>query len=133
MENTASSFRFFDNQKTGTPEAGARANGTVIGAGVVIKGSIAASGDIAIAGTVEGDVTSQARLVVVAGGAVTGTLQAVEIVVSGKLQGDSVASKSITMQANAEVRGDVSTPQIVIEPGATFVGRCSMPQNSAQG
>lgn len=133
MENTASSFRFFDNQKTNTPETGGRANGTVIGAGVVVKGSIAANGDIAIAGTVEGDITSQARLVVAPGGAITGSLQAVEIVVSGKVQGDSVASKSITMQANAEVRGDVSTPQIVIEPGATFVGRCSMPQNAIQG
>lgn len=131
MENTASSFRFFDNQKPGTPETGGRANGTVIGAGVVIKGSIAASGDIAIAGTVEGDVASQARLVVAPGGSITGSLQAIEIVVAGKVQGDSAASKSITMQANAEVRGDVSTPQIVIEPGATFVGRCSMPQSAA--
>jgi len=61
---------------------------------------------------------------------VKGRIEASEIVIGGKLVGDSVAAKALSLQGSAEVRGDVTTPQIVIEPGATFVGRCSMPQTA---
>jgi cytoskeletal protein CcmA (bactofilin family) len=132
MTNTASSFQFFDQQK-GAASDSARSNGSVVGAGMVLKGSLSAVGDVVIAGTVDGNVTSQARVVIAAGGVVTGKVDATELVVGGRLLGDSVASKSLCLQASAEVRGDVTTPQIVIEPGATFVGRCSMPQAASQG
>ena len=132
MTNTASSFRFIDPQKTSGSEAAAK-NGSVIGVGLVLTGSIAAVGNVLVGGTVDGNVRSEARVVIAAGGVVTGKLDATEIVVAGKLLGDSVASKSIVLQGSAEVRGDVTTPQIVIEPGATFVGRCSMPQGAPAG
>jgi cytoskeletal protein CcmA (bactofilin family) len=99
---------------------------------LVLKGSIAAVGDVLVAGTVDGNVSSEARVVIAVGGLVSGKVDAAEIVVAGKLLGDSVASKSLALQGSAEVRGDVTTPQIVIEPGATFVGRCSMPQVAPQ-
>ena len=131
MTNTASSFQFLDPQKASGNDAATKP-GSVIGSGLVLKGSIAAKGDVLVAGTVDGNVSSEARVVIAAGGVVTGKVDAMEIVVAGKLLGDSVASKSLTLQGSAEVRGDVTTPQIVIEPGATFVGRCSMPQVAQQ-
>jgi cytoskeletal protein CcmA (bactofilin family) len=131
MTNTASSFQFLDPQKAGAGDVAAK-NGSVIGAGLVLKGSIAAVGDVLVAGAVDGNVSSEARVVIAVGGLVSGKVDAMEIVVAGKLLGDSVASKSLALQGSAEVRGDVTTPQIVIEPGATFVGRCSMPQAAPQ-
>lgn len=129
MTNTASSFQFLDPQKGNGSDISRNAN-SVIGAGVVIKGAISAAGDVVVAGTLEGDLVSQARVVVAAGGFVKGRIEASEIVIGGKLVGDSVAAKALSLQGSAEVRGDVTTPQIVIEPGATFVGRCSMPQTA---
>jgi cytoskeletal protein CcmA (bactofilin family) len=129
MTNTASSFQFLDPQKAGSADAARNAH-SVIGAGVVVQGSISGTGDIVIAGTLEGDISSQARVVIAAGGCVKGAVEAAEIVIAGKLEGNSMAAKALSLQGSAEVRGDVVTPQIVIEPGATFVGRCSMPQAS---
>ncbi len=111
-------------------EGAVRAGATVLGTEAQIVGNVAATGDIVIAGTVEGEVTSQGRVTIAAGGAVKGRIAATEIVIEGRLLGDSVATKSLTMMTTAQVRGDVSTPVIVVEPGASFVGRCVMPEGA---
>lgn len=128
MANEARSFQFFDSTKSQPKEGDARVAATVIGAGVAIKGSLKSAGDVTIAGVFEGDVACEGRVTIAAGATVVGNLGATDVVLGGKIQGNSVATKSLTILSTAEVRGDVATPQIVIEPGATFVGRCSMPK-----
>jgi cytoskeletal protein CcmA (bactofilin family) len=115
------------NSKFTLGSAGAKGGATVIGADTAIKGDIKSRGDIVVSGVVEGEVASDSKIVVAAGGAVTGRLVAVEVVVEGKLTGDVSASKSTSLLNGSELRGDVATQVIMIEPGATFVGRCSMP------
>jgi cytoskeletal protein CcmA (bactofilin family) len=128
MANEARSFQFFDSTKSSPNEASACAGTTVIGADVVLKGNLKSAGDVVIAGVFEGDVACDGRVTIVAGATLIGAVGAAEVVLGGKVQGNSVATKMLTLLSSAEVRGDVTTPQIVIEPGATFVGRCSMPQ-----
>ncbi len=128
--NTADSFG--KGNKFSLGEGAARAGSTVLGTEAQISGNIAATGDIVIAGVIEGEVTSQGRVTIANGGAVKGRVSAIEIVIEGKLLGDSVASKSLSMMTTAQVRGDISTPVIVIEPGASFVGRCAMPEGTTR-
>jgi cytoskeletal protein CcmA (bactofilin family) len=131
MANTAGSFQFFDSTKGGSAEGNNRASATVIGQDVVFKGHLKSGSDVVIAGIFEGDVASEGRVTVVAGAQVVGSIAAAEVVLGGRIQGNSIASKALTLLGTADVRGDVTTPQIVIEPGATFVGRCSMPKGAA--
>jgi len=128
MANEVRSFQFFDSTKTAPNEGNARAATTVIGTDVVLKGNLKSAGDVVIAGIFEGDVACDGRVTIAAGATLIGAVGAAEVVLGGKVQGNSVAKKSLTLLNTAEVRGDVTTPQIVIEPGATFVGRCTMPQ-----
>jgi cytoskeletal protein CcmA (bactofilin family) len=128
MANEVRSFQFFDSTKTAPNESGARGGATVIGADVVLKGNLKSAGDVVIAGVFEGDVACDGRVTIAAGATLIGAVGAAEVVLGGKVQGNSVATKALTLLSSAEVRGDVTTPQIVIEPGATFVGRCTMPQ-----
>ena len=128
MANEVRSFQFFDSTKTGPNEGNARAGTTVIGTDVVLKGNLKSAGDVVIAGIFEGDVACDGRVTIAAGATLIGAVGAAEVVLGGKVQGNSVATKSLTLLSTSEVRGDVTTPQIVIEPGATFVGRCTMPQ-----
>jgi cytoskeletal protein CcmA (bactofilin family) len=104
---------------------------TVIGPEAVFRGDIKTKGDIVISGAVEGEVSSESKLVIAQGGSVSGRVTAVEVVLEGRLVGDSIASKSLSILSSAQVKGDVSTPVIMIEPGATFVGRCSMTEQAA--
>ena len=101
---------------------------TIIAAETTFKGDIKSRGDIVVSGVVEGEVVSDSKIVVAAGGSVTGRLSAAEIVLEGKLTGDAHAARSTSLLNGSELRGDVTTEQITIEPGATFVGRCAMPE-----
>lgn len=130
MANEARTFQFFDSTKTPSNENAARTGATVIAADVVLKGNLKSAGDVVIAGVFEGDVACEGRVTIVAGATLVGAVGAAEVVLGGKVQGNSVATKALTLLSTAEVRGDVTTPQIVIEPGATFVGRCTMPQTA---
>jgi cytoskeletal protein CcmA (bactofilin family) len=128
MANEARSFQFFDSTKTPANEGVARSGATVIGPDVVLKGNLKSGGDVLIVGTFEGDIACEGRLTIAAGANLVGSVGASEVILGGQIKGNSVATKSLTLLSTAEVRGDVTTPQIVIEPGATFVGRCTMPQ-----
>jgi cytoskeletal protein CcmA (bactofilin family) len=130
MANEARTFQFFDSTKTPSNENAARTGATVIAADVVLKGNLKSAGDVVIAGVFEGDVACEGRVTIVAGATLVGAVGAAEVVLGGKVQGNSVATKALTLLSTAEVRGDVTTPQIVIEPGATIVGRCTMPQTA---
>jgi cytoskeletal protein CcmA (bactofilin family) len=118
------------NSKFTLGPAGAKGGSTMIGADTAIKGDIKSRGDIVVSGVVEGEVASDSKIVVAAGGSVTGRLVAVEVVIEGKLTGDVSASKSASLLNGSELRGDIATQVIMIEPGATFVGRCSMPETT---
>jgi len=128
MANEARSFQFFDSTKTPADEGVARSGATVIGPDVVLKGNLKSGGDVLIAGTFEGEIACEGRLTIAAGANLVGSVGASEVILGGQIKGNSVATTSLTLLSTAEVRGDVTTPQIVIEPGATFVGRCTMPQ-----
>jgi cytoskeletal protein CcmA (bactofilin family) len=109
----------------------AKNTATIVGPEAVLRGDVRSKGDIVIVGSVEGEVVSEAKIIIASGGSVTGKVTALEVVLEGKLTGDSVATKGLSILSSAEVRGDVTTPVIMIEPGATFVGRCSMSEQPA--
>lgn len=116
------------NSKFTLGASASRGSATVIGADTTFKGDIKSKGDIVIAGMVEGEVASETKITISAGGVVTGRLAANEIVLEGRLSGDALGTKSVSLMNGSDLRGDVSTQVIMIEPGATFVGRCSMPE-----
>ena len=111
---------------------GVTAHDTCIGSEVVITGDIKAAGDVVVAGLIEGQLLSDAKVVILDGGIVKGSIQASDIVVAGTIKGDMTAIHSLTLSATAVARGDVTTQRLVIEPGASFVGRCAMPEPSQQ-
>ena len=106
------------NSKFTLGATAAKGGATVIGADTALKGDIKSRGDIVVSGVVEGEVSSESKIV------------AAEVVVEGRLAGDVAASKSASLLNGSEVRGDIATQVIMIEPGATFVGRCSMPETT---
>ena len=133
MGNPALSGELKGNGSTftlGGASAGVKGGATVVGPEASFRGDIKARGDIVVAGNVEGEISSDTKIVIAAGGNVTGRLVATEIVIEGRLVGDATGSKSLSIIKSAELRGDVTTPVIMIEPGATFVGRCTMPEEA---
>jgi hypothetical protein len=48
------------------------------------------------------------------------------IVLGGTLRGDVVAHRLVELHAPGAVHGDIETPQLFIDKGATFSGKCTM-------
>lgn len=99
---------------------------TMISEEAHLKGSLEATSDVRIAGTLTGDVKSQGKVIVASSAKVEGNMSAKEADISGHYKGDIKTTEKITIRKGAELEGDLSTKTIVIEEGAQFNGQLSM-------
>ena len=95
---------------------------TVIGSSSFVRGRITGSGDVEIAGRVEGDVTCSGDVLVDAGGLVAANISARRIVVRGAVKGDLTAEDAVILEAGARVVGDLRAPRIAIAQGGLVRG-----------
>ena len=102
-------------------------NGTLISAGTVVSGVLRGKGPLAIAGRVEGRVTIEGDVDVVAKGFVGSEIEADFVRVRGSSKGVLKARQQATIEAGAQVEGDVHAPRIEIDPQARVKARLHMP------
>jgi cytoskeletal protein CcmA (bactofilin family) len=94
--------------------------------GTKISGDIHSESNIRIDGTVDGNVTTTAKIVVGENGIVTGNLKSADADIEGTLHGDATINGVLILREKALVHGDIQTHRIHIEEGATFNGACQM-------
>ena len=94
--------------------------------GTKVSGDIHSESNIRIDGTVDGNVTTTAKIVVGENGIVTGNLKSADADIEGKLLGDATINGVLILREKATVDGDIHTQRIHIEEGATFNGACQM-------
>jgi len=95
---------------------------SVIGAGTVVRGTLAGEGSLEIHGRVEGDVNMTGDVSVREGGAVLGDVVAGKISVAGAVQGNLRGSEAVLLERGAKVVGDLNAPRIGIANGALVRG-----------
>ncbi len=101
--------------------AGARSSLSVIAADTSISGDIGGNGEIRIEGEVRGSIVA-ARVSVVEGGYVSGSIFAEFLRIEGTVEGP-VEAMCVTITRGAHVLGNVTHNTLTIEPGATVDGR----------
>ncbi len=95
---------------------------TVIGPGSVVRGRVTGTGDLEIAGRIEGDVSCTGDVTVESSGLVGASISARRIVVRGAVKGDLVAEDAVLIEAGARVVGDLRAPRIAVAPGGLVRG-----------
>jgi cytoskeletal protein CcmA (bactofilin family) len=127
---------------------GARIEGTFTSSGGLrihghLKGSIEVDGEVSVAngsevqadikarsislaGRVKGNLTAPGAVVLPARSHVDGDVQADSVTVHGVVNGDVVAAQKAMLGREARLRGDITCRSLVIEEGASFVGRSIM-------
>lgn len=95
--------------------------------GSEIQGELRFETNFRVEGRVVGTVSSQGSLVVGDQGEVDGEIKVGEIFVAGTVKGKVQALRRLQIAPGGKVYADVHTPALVIEDGALFEGRCSMP------
>jgi cytoskeletal protein CcmA (bactofilin family) len=105
----------------------ARAEITIIGKSIVIKGELSCSEELYVDGQVEGVIDPKGnRLTVGPNGRVKANVNASVVVVQGKLDGNVQASDRVDLKQSAVVTGDIAAQRISIDEGAYFKGRVNI-------
>lgn len=97
-----------------------------INSDTVIEGSIKATGNLRIDGTVKGTLECKGRLVVGASGIVEGEIHCENAEIEGTLKANITVTELLSLKSTAKVQGDIFTKKLAIEPGSNFTGSCSM-------
>jgi cytoskeletal protein CcmA (bactofilin family) len=96
---------------------------TFIASGAKVHGPLVTSGDVTVAGRVDGNLRADGAVSVLAGGSVTAELRGTRVRIEGAVIGNVFASERIEVLAGARVVGDLRAPTIELAPGAVVEGR----------
>lgn len=99
----------------------------LLGRGTEYEGKLVFEGRVRIDGRFVGEIHSDDMLILGEGAEVRARVRVGTLIVrGGVLVGDVVARQLVEIHAPGQVRGDITTPQIFIDKGVVFEGRCTM-------
>lgn len=112
------------------PQSTPAGNGTtLVSAGTVLKGNIQSNGDLRIDGTIHGNISSNAKIIIGASGVVEGDISGNQADIVGRVNGDIRAKELLQLRGDSVVTGNLYTGKLQVEPSATFNGQCHMGAN----
>ena len=101
----------------------------ILGADVEVKGTIKFQGDMTIDGKVEGEITSPGVLTVGENAEIRGEIKTKSVTVLGKVHGNIIVEERCELKTRAVLMGDLKAARLMIEEGATFVGKSEVTPN----
>lgn len=121
---------FNSKNKTDMQQTTNTGNGTtLISAGTTLKGDINSNGDLRIDGTIIGNISSSAKIIVGNSGVVEGDISGNQADVVGKVSGNIRAKELLQLRGESVVTGNLYAGKLQVEPSATFNGQCHMGAN----
>ncbi len=99
----------------------------LLGPGTTYKGKLTFAGRVRLEGKFEGEIFSDDMLIVANGAEIKATIDVgTLIVLGGEVHGAVRARQLVELHNPGQVHGDIETPQIFIDKGAAFFGKCTM-------
>ena len=102
---------------------------TLISAGTTLKGDLSSNSDLRIDGTIIGNVSSSAKIVIGASGNVEGDISGNQADIVGKVSGNIKTKDLLQLRGDCVVNGNVYAGKLQVEPTAIFNGQCHMGSN----
>jgi len=97
---------------------------------VEIKGSIKFANEFTFDGKLEGEITSNDGILTVGeNGDVKGEIKAKSVIVMGKVNGPITVNERCELRGRSQLIGDLRAARLIIEEGATFVGKSEVSPN----
>ena len=98
----------------------------IIGKGTSIQGDIDAESSIRLEGTITGNITTRAKVVLAVDALLKGNIKAENVEIAGTVEGKIRASVALVLKPQAVIKGDIHINQLIVEGGAQFNGKCYM-------
>jgi len=96
---------------------------------VEIKGSIKFLNELTVDGKIEGEINSAGILTVGENSEIKGEIKTKSVTVYGKVHGNITVEDRCELKGRASLYGDLKATRLVIEDGATFVGKSEVTPN----
>jgi cytoskeletal protein CcmA (bactofilin family) len=96
---------------------------------VEIKGSIKFQNELTVDGKIEGEINSAGVLTVGENAEIKGEIKTKSVTVYGKVHGNITVEDRCELKGRASLYGDLKATRLVIEDGATFVGKSEVTPN----
>jgi cytoskeletal protein CcmA (bactofilin family) len=99
---------------------------------VDIKGTIRFENELIFDGKIEGEIISDnGSLTIGKNAAVNGEVKTKSVVVHGTVTGNIIVAERCELKASSQLTGDLKAMRIVIEEGATFIGKSEVTPNKS--
>ncbi len=112
----------FSSKSKSEIDVSSSSGASLIGAGTIIKGDIISSGDIRIDGTLKGNISGSAKVLIGADGSVEGDIEGQQADILGKVTGKIIIKDLLNLRGKAVLKGDVAAGKLQVEPTVTFTG-----------
>ena len=99
---------------------------SIIGEGSEFVGEFKVDGLIRIDGKFKGLINTNGKVLVGKTGTVDTDIRAKIVVLGGTINGSVYASERVILLATSKLYGDIVTPNLVLEDGALFHGKCTV-------
>lgn len=113
------------------PTTTSGANRNHLSSDVEIKGTLKFQNDLVFDGKIEGEIISNATLTVGKSANVVGEVKSKSVIINGSVQGNIDVAERVELKATAQLIGDLRAARIIIEDGATFVGKSEVSPNKS--
>lgn len=94
-----------------------------VGPGLVLEGTLRASGPVAVAGRVQGEIVSAGLVRILPGGVVSGPVEGLAALIEGRVEGSVTVHEAAEIAAQAQIIGNLEGPSLAIAEGAYVAGR----------
>ena len=99
---------------------------TIVEDDISFTGNIKIKKTFMIRGKVNGKIDSAGDLVIDSNAVVNADITAERVLIRGKVKGNVIGNKLIFVTSSGSLDGDITTAKVVLEPGCTFTGKCTM-------
>ena len=99
---------------------------TILSEDIVFSGTLNFEKPFLIRGKLSGDINAKGLLVVDENATVDANIKASKVIIRGSVKGDVTAAEKVEVTVTGKLSGNVTAPEIFMETGCFFNGRCTM-------
>ena len=99
---------------------------TILSKDIEFSGTLQFEKPFLIRGKVSGEINASSLLVIDEEAVVNANISASKVVIRGQVKGDVTATEKVEVTVTGKLIGNVTAPEIFMETGCVFNGRCSM-------
>jgi cytoskeletal protein CcmA (bactofilin family) len=99
---------------------------TILSPDIDFSGTLHFEKPFLIRGKVSGDISAGGLLVVDGEAVVHADIDASRVIIRGFVKGDVIAAEKVEVTVTGRLEGNVTAPEIFMESGCVFNGRCTM-------